>query len=118
VKERNGVGKNSTSSLVRTRRWIRERICVSDTAKLAHHEHIDKLISTRSLIESSLLDKKRNFESTLEYEKDRVITSDTTIQGFLKEITDSYHSFCRYKCKLLQMRLVSKSYYVEIVVLK
>jgi hypothetical protein len=101
----------STSSVARTRRWIRECTCTSDDAIAIHNLHVEKLINLRMSIEASLIDKKRNYDEVLEYEKQRLTKADENVTLLIKDIQEGHQTFSRYKTKLTNIKQVIVEYH-------
>jgi hypothetical protein len=95
-----------SSSLVRRRRWIRERICKSDDAKAQHQEQIDYLLSSLVKIEATMTSKKEDYDIAIEYEKERVTAYCQTMRMFHESIQMSLQEIKEYKLRVEQMREV------------
>lgn len=94
------------SSLVRRRRWIRERICKSDEAKAQHQEQIDYLLSSLSKIEATMTSKKQDYDIAISYENDRASAYQKTMKMFAESIQLSLQEIKEYKLRVGQMREV------------
>jgi hypothetical protein len=94
------------SSLVRRRRWIRERICKSDDAKVQHQEQIDYLLASLTKIEAAMTSKKQDYDVAIEYEKERVMAYRQTMRMFHESIQMSLQEIKEYKLRVEQMREV------------
>jgi hypothetical protein len=65
------VGEMTALSLVRRRRFIRSRICISFSLRESIESRMKLLMDTSQLLESHLKDKKEEFIALKEYEKAR-----------------------------------------------
>ena len=112
-----------SSSLVRRRRWIRERLCVSEEAKGQHQEQVDYLLSSLSKIEGAMSCKKQDCNTVVQYEKERFQAYQNTMKLFSESIHLTLQEIKEYKIRIEHMKEVifyyhhsSSSYFFEFLV--
>ena len=64
-------GTNATTSIVRRRRFIRMRTCVTAEATAQMRARTTALLEIRNKFETALTEKKTNYALTMQYERER-----------------------------------------------
>mmetsp|Transcript_8422 Transcript_8422/g.12541 ORF Transcript_8422/g.12541 Transcript_8422/m.12541 type:complete len:796 (+) Transcript_8422:25-2412(+) len=104
------IASNSTSAedqsscMVRRRRWIRERVCVSEEALAEHQEQVDYLLDARARMEEALRCRKEDFEMVSRYEAEREAAFAKASERYVEDMDEAVADFKRYKFKLEAIR--------------
>ena len=105
---RKGEGQvDFKGAMVRRRRWIRSRVCVSEEAKQDLQTALDLLTSERSKIEACLLEMHSEYNLLMQYEKERGAVSEHITNMATNSLTKSISSLKFFLLKLGQIKQVT-----------
>lgn len=99
---------NLPSCMVRRRRWIRERSCVSEDAMQLHQERIEYLMISRSRMETALSKKKMDYDSVISYEEARAKEFGDITLKYFSGMAASVEEFRKYNSRLLAIQEVGQ----------
>lgn len=71
IRARRSSGTDSATMIVRRRRHIRARTCVTAEAKSLLQERTSKLLSVRNRFDAALSDKNTDYALTAQYDRER-----------------------------------------------
>ena len=106
LKNRKASGICTTTSLVRRRRWIRTRKCLSQTAKSSYINDIETLRAAYNRLDSAIHDKKEDLKRVLIFENHRKQLFQYLSLAAYQRLLESPNMLQRYLLKLRRLRQV------------
>ena len=109
-KMNNTVGKKSSTSMVRRRRWIRTRSCLSSTIRDSIELRIQELLTIRGKIETSVRDKRLDLMKIKEFEQKRKIKCIEMYNVKKAKLLAIVSEYKNYKSKLEHIKKVKSRF--------
>lgn len=106
IKACRSSGTNVTTSIVRRRRYIRMRTCVSEEATSKMRARTTALLAIRNKFDIALLEKKTDYALTMQYERERSRICGDSRKGMGESVKRCYNDIQSSVTKLEKIKLV------------